>query len=220
MSGEMNGMNGVVRVKRKGSKTDWLVLRTAPSRTLRLAQALKEADFAVWTPQEAQVRRLPRQKAIGEVAVPLLGGFVFAPADRKNELLTMARSPALTYQTWDSEARRFVTRGYPFFTVVFQDGEAVGLRDRDLNGLREVEERLRALADKRREAARQKGPPPKFDAGDIVRVGGSFEGLDLVVAQANTGKLVKVTLPGWTMAVDMSAWDLQILGGSSNQDAA
>lgn len=185
----------------------WCILRTAAGRTLALARSLAEAGIAAWTPEDVQVRRRPRSHVEREVVLPLVPGLVFAPVGRLDELIAMSRSPALTYQAWDSEKRRFVTRGYPYFTVYLEQGRCPRLTDRDLKGLRDFEAQLRAVAAERREAERLKHPP-LFEKGQIVHVAGAFEGLDLEVVEANTGKLVEVSFPGWPRSLHISAWNL------------
>lgn len=193
---------------------DWIILRCGSGSTLRLAQSLAEAGFTTWSPMSVMMKQWPRSTVTREVAVPMLAGLVFAPSEGLDDLTALSHSPALTYQVWDAEKRRFVTRGHPYFTVFRLHGRTPVISEGELSSLRQAEAKLRALAERQRELLRQSGPPPRFEAGMVVRVGGAFEGLDLIVEEANDGKLVKVTYPAWKFAVEMSAWDLHALGCS------
>ena len=57
--------------------SDSIILRTSPSRTLPLAKSLREAGFAVWSPEESRIRRRPRSQREAELSLPIVPGFVF-----------------------------------------------------------------------------------------------------------------------------------------------
>jgi hypothetical protein len=72
---------------------NWCILRTAPSRTVLLANALVEAGYRAWTPQETRVIRLPRSKLKREITASLTPTIVFSDYERLPELVAMSRSP-------------------------------------------------------------------------------------------------------------------------------
>jgi transcription antitermination factor NusG len=189
---------------------DWVVLRCAGAATLRLASSLAQAGFEVWTPSEVREQLAGRKRELVEVEAPILPDYVFAKFDHLAELLRLSHSPSLNYQVWDSSEQRMVTKGHPYFTLFRDNGEIRPVRDKNLQPLRAIEEALRDDTERRREAAKRKGPAPQFTAGDVVRVEGSgFEGLDLTVAETNEGKTVKLHHPDWMWTVEISAWKLQ-----------
>ena len=96
----------------------WVILRTAATSTLRLAGSLGEAGFETWAPVETIRRRLPRSAKHEVVSVPLLKSFVFARADRIDDLLALSHSPSLSHQAWDAHLRRMVTKGHPYFRLM------------------------------------------------------------------------------------------------------
>lgn len=187
----------------------WIILRTAPSSTVRLAEAL--AFHGAWTPTETRIGRAGRARSRRQYQGPVLPMFVFAPSHTLKEMLALSHSPALTYLSWDAEQQRMVTRGYPFFTVFQVKGEYPRVPDRSLEPLRLIEAKLRIGFAKQMEAERRTGEPPRFDAGTVVRVSedGPYAGLDLVVIERNEGKLVKLSCPGWVHPLEVSAWGLQ-----------
>lgn len=80
----------------------WCILRTSPGRTLPLARSLEAAGFEVWTPTKIIRRPAPGQRrrlVLGmrrdmvEVALPILPSFLFAAADRLDDLLRVAALP-------------------------------------------------------------------------------------------------------------------------------
>lgn len=145
-----------------------------------------------------------------EQSIAITPRFVFARADRLAELLTLSRSPSLSFQVYDPDLRRMVMKGHPYFTVFHFQGRCPTVSDASIAPLREIEGRLAIVADRRREVAKRKGEPPRFHAGDIVRVNSAaFGGLDLEVVAANAGKMVLVTYPGWLQPIEISAWTLR-----------
>ncbi|MGY2732797.1 transcription termination/antitermination NusG family protein [Sphingomonas sp. UYP23] len=187
----------------------WVILRTSGGRTLALVDSLREVGFDVWTPIEERSRLAARNRELVEQVVAILPGYVFARYDRLDDLLNLSRSPTLNYQVWDAEKRKMVTRGHPHFSVFQMHGRVRPQSDLSLVPLRALEAALQKVADRRRERAGQKGSPPIFAAGQIVRVGeGSFGGLELTVAETNNGKDVKLTHPDWTWPIEISAWKL------------
>jgi len=202
----------------------WCILRTSGSRTIPLMLSLREVDFDVWTPIEERSRLAGRKREIIEQQVAILPGYVFARNTHLTDLLTLSRSPSLNYRVWDSEKRQMVTKGHPYFSVFQMHGRIRAQSEQSLAPLRALEESLRKVADRRRERAGQKGLPPRFTAGQIVRVNeGGFGGLQLIVAEDNQGKDVKLIHPDWTWPVEISAWklaDIQLENGRSEPAAA
>lgn len=187
--------------------TDWCILRTASSRTLLLAEALAKDGYEVWTPVDTVRRSRPRSKAVREVIVPILPAFVFARYDQLSALLALSRSPGMIHQVWDTDLRRMVSRGCPYFSPLLDNGRSPSVSDASLAPLRALERQLRERAERACEAARRKGPAPQFAAGEIVRIpDGPYEGLDLQVVEANAGKTVKLAHPSWLWTIEISAF--------------
>lgn len=188
--------------------TDWCILRCASSQTLNLAASLSEAGFEVWTPREIREKRMGKKREIIEQEMPILPEWVFASMEDLTDLLNLSHSSGLPYRVWDKRLRRIVLRDHPRFQVFRMHGTVRPQADNVLAPLRELEAALSAALLRRRERARCKGPAPRFEAGQIVRVDGGFEGLNLKVAEANQGKVVKLTHPDWMWTVEISAWRL------------
>jgi transcription antitermination factor NusG len=202
----------------------WCILRCSGAKTLELAASLNEAGFEAWAPVEVRERLAGRKRDTIEQVVPILPEYVFVPFHLLNELIALQRSPSLTYQVWDSALRHMVTKGRPYFRFLLSQGEIRPVRAAGLQALRTLEADLAEATERRREANKQKGPPPQFKEGDIVRVvGAGFDGLDLTVAETNQGRLVKLKHPSWMWTVEISAWILeqvQLKGEPSEQTAA
>jgi transcription antitermination factor NusG len=190
--------------------TGWCILRTSPGQTLRLTDALGDAGFEVWTPTETMraagaVGRdgRPRRNGKDEFVIrPMLPSFVFAEADRLNELLYLARSPAQLYRVWDSEQRRMVERGHPRFSVFHVGNKVPLVSDQAMLPLRTIEARRR----------KPRGAVPTWKTGDRVRLSeGSFAGLsgEVTAIRGRKGKTVWVVFPGWPMSVEFSSWLLR-----------
>lgn len=71
----------------------WCILRTSGGRTLPLARSLQAAGFEVWTPSMVVMRRLPRRRQRIERDAPILPTFVFARAERLQDLLQAMSDP-------------------------------------------------------------------------------------------------------------------------------
>ncbi|MDO7841094.1 hypothetical protein [Sphingomonas immobilis] len=205
----------------------WCILRTSAAKTLPLVQSLADAGYEVWAPTETRVRLAGRDRKQVEQDVAMMPCYAFARIAHLADLLALSRSPALTYQVWDADLRRMVTKGHPFFSVFHEKGAVRPQSDASLAPLRALEAALAELAERRRDKARmkalQKGEPPKFTAGQIVRVDGGFNGLSVVVAETNRGKNVKLTHPDWMRPVEICAWklaDLQVETTTSSSTAA
>jgi transcription antitermination factor NusG len=173
---------------------DWCILRCSGCKTLELAASLNEAGFEAWAPVETVVLRPRRGNKRMEVVKPLVASLVFARADRLQDLLALSHSPTLTYQTWDSDLRRMVVRGRPYFRVP-------PLRlvpDAQLDGLRNAERKRRP-----------KGKPKAFAPGSMVRIiEGGFEGLRGIVDECR-GDYASVTVAGWGVPVKVATWLLE-----------
>jgi hypothetical protein len=190
--------------------TDWVILRTrGPNSTLRLADGLAEAGFHAWTPVDVRDRWAGKPRRLVEQTVAVTPGYVFVRAERLLDLLTLSHKPALCYQTWDAEKRAMVTKGMPVFTLLRTERVYAKTRDSLLAPMREYEERQRTAAQRRRDQAASVGPVPRFHAGQVVRVDGAYEGLDLFVVEPNKGKMVKLDHPTWMWTMEIPAWQLR-----------
>ncbi len=207
-----------------GEMEPWCVLRCSAARTLQLVASLREAGFAAWTPVETVVKLLGKARRPGEVEKPILSEHVFVPFENLNEMLSLARRPTLNFRVWDTDTQQMVTKGHPHFSVFRQHGHIRPLPERSLTPLRELEAKLHALTERRRDEIKLAGPSPKFAKGQMVRItGAGFDGLNLTVLEANDGKTVKLCHPNWTWIVEISAWKLQPIqlhGGLPEQATA
>lgn len=177
------------------SGKDWCILRCSNCKTLELARSLNDAGFEAWTPVEVIQLRARRGHKREEIKVPLLASFVFADAARLGGLLALSHSPTLNYQVWDSEQRRMVTRGHPYFRLFRPHGEIRFIPDNELAGLR-----------KRDQSRRPLGKPRAFEVGAYVRcTEGSFAGLNGVVEQCRGG-YATVTIDDWSIPARIATW--------------
>lgn len=201
--------------------TDWCILRTAGRSTLPLAAQLGGDGFDVWTPIEYRARLAGRDREQVEQSVAILPGYVFASMDRRDDLLNMARSPTMNYRVWDADQRRIVVKGYPHFSVFLAGGKVCAVSENSLSSLRALEAALARVAERRRSKATPSGPPPRFRAGQIVRmVSHGCGGMDLTVVEPNKGKAVKLDHPEWLWPVEISAWKLQAIQIEAGMEAA
>jgi len=158
------------------------------------------------------MRLAGRDREMIEQTMAIVPGYVFAPFDRADDLLALARSPSLNYRVWDPESRQMAIKGHPYFTVLHMNGRVRSQPDRSLAPLRAIEEDLARLAERRRARNLEKGAPPKFRAGQIVHAGsGGFDGLRLKVVEDNLGKSVKLMHPDWSWPLEVSAWKLHAI---------
>lgn len=139
--------------------TDWCILRCAGSRTLALAASLSEAGFDVWTPVDYEQTRDPVTRNRKKAPIPMTSCWVFASASQFDDLLSLSRSPSLTYLVWDSEKRRMVAKGHPVFRLHWDNGQYRMLTDRQLEPLRISEQR-----------GRPKQVAHQYKVGDPVRL--------------------------------------------------
>lgn len=164
---------------------DWCILRCSGVSTLRLADSLVSSGIEAWTPRE-EIRKLVRGKCEW-VATPMFPSFVFAQAGKLSELLELTRSPSPSYMAWDSELRRMVMRGHPFFRLFHIGDDYRSIPDSELDPVRRIEGRRNR---------KPRGKPKTYVAGDKVRLTvGAYEGLRGVVAGVK-GKMVDVQFPG------------------------
>lgn len=193
--------------------TDWCILRTGSLRTIRLAAELRELGFDAWTPVEITDKPWPRSSIKREVIIPMTPCYVFAAYDQLDDLLKLSHSPGALHMRWCPDERRMISHGVPHFTVFLSEGRAPRVPEAVIAPLRAHEAEQNAETMQAREkAARllaEKGPIPRFAAGDTVHVGGAYAGLDLIVVAANTGKQVKVTCKDWLWTTKISAFQAE-----------
>lgn len=172
----------------------WAILRMAGASTLRVAQSLADAGFEAWTPAE-EIQKAVRGK-IEWAKVPMLPTFVFADASRLVELASLARCP-MTYQVWDTDRQRMVTKGTPFFRLFQVDGDIETIPGRELEPLRRIEGRRKR---------KPRGKPREWTIGDSVRLTeGAYEGLRGRIVEVK-GKKVVVVIPGSSFSFEVSAF--------------
>lgn len=169
----------------------WAILRCSNCKTLELAASLTDAGFEAWSPAETISRRARSGNKRQEVRQPLIASFVFAKADRLEDLLALSHSPTLNYRVWDSELRRMVVRGHPYFRV----SHLRHVPDAQLASLRTIEHKRRP-----------KGKARAFNKGDPVRITeGSFAGLNGVVDECR-GDYAMIVLDDWSVPAKVATW--------------
>lgn len=174
----------------------WCILRCSNGKTLELAASLADAGFEAWSPAETISRRARSGTKREEIRRPLIASFVFARADRLDDLLALSHSPTLNYRVWDSELRRMVVRGHPFFRV----SQLRSVPDRQLAHLRDIERKRRP-----------KGKAKAFEQGTVVRITeGGFEGLIGVVEECR-GDYATITLDDWSAPAKVATWLLHTM---------
>jgi transcription antitermination factor NusG len=162
----------------------WCILRTGGSKTLSLADALKQSGYEVWTPRETIRKRLPRRKAKAEHTAPIMPTFVFAHAKHLSDLAALA-------QSWKNP--------HPDFSVQRYNDRYPLIADDELRPLRMAE---------------RKGTPLEhiktFDPGEQIRLTeGGFAGMSGIV-QTSDGKHTMVCFPGFNVPIKIST--LLLLG--------
>lgn len=170
---------------------DWCILRTGASRTLPLVASLQAAGFDVWSPVQTLTRRHGPARGRVEYAAPIMPTFVFARADRRNELAQIAAQPF-------SE--------HPSFSVFRYLGAIPTIADAEIAEARRVEERGQRAA--------RMGQRKAFTIGQPVTVTeGPGAGLSGEVVKDGDGKFVLVAFAGINMKI--GSW---LLGTDTVQD--
>lgn len=162
---------------------NWCILRTAAPSTLRLMESLVSAGFDAWTPTVTLSRRLPRSRKRVQYPVPLVSRFVFARADRIDDLVRLAATER---------------KAQPAFSVFRYMGGYPLISDRNLEPLRTAEQREKPKEDRR-----------AFAKGEAVRLAeGAFAGMSGIVELAK-GSHVLVCFPGWRIPIKIEAFHLR-----------
>ena len=161
--------------------TDWCILRTRGSNTLRLARSLGHSGFEAWTPTEIQVKRHPKTRERSETIIAVMPTYVFATAEHLLDLVNQSQAP---------DAEFSVFRWNDRFPII---------ADLDLRHLRQIE----------REAA-AKCKPVQYGTGQQVRVpDGPYQGLTGQVVETSKGRFTLVAFPGFNIPVKFASWKLE-----------
>lgn len=164
--------------------SDWCILRTKGSNTLRLSNSLNLSHIEAWTPTEIHVHRDRKTRARTEAMVPVMPTYVFARATCLPDLVELSLQPVSIHPGFS--VFRYLDR----FPVV---------GDAELSALRSIE---------RKAAARH--APVVFPAGRQVRVPeGPFAGLTGQVVETSKGEFTLVAFPGFNIPVKFASWKLQ-----------
>lgn len=175
-----------------GRGNDWCILRTGASRTLPLVASLQAAGFDVWSPVQTLTRRRGPARDRVEYAAPIMPTFVFARADRRDDL---ARVAALPFSE------------HPGFSVFRYLGAIPTIGDAEIAEARRIE--------KRGKRAAKMGERHAFTIGQQVSVKeGPGAGLSGEVVKDGDGKFVLVAFAGINMKI--GSW---LLGTDEVQDA-
>jgi hypothetical protein len=131
-----------------GRGNEWCILKVASARTLKLAETLRAAGIDAWSPQRTIKRDAPgnrrrvalkQPKVMIEIDLPIIPGFVFARADRLDDII---RAGALPYGP------------HPAFSLL-QVGDRVPLvGEKQIAGLRAAEAEAGAAIAGERDAER------------------------------------------------------------------
>jgi transcription antitermination factor NusG len=180
-----------------------VILRCANCKTLELAASLTDAGFEAWSPVEVEKklvkdpRKLIADKVV-ETRIPLTPSFVFANADRMDDLLALSHSPTLNYRIWDSELRRMVTKGHPHFRLFRHLGEIAVIAAVHLEPLRNIERRRKP-----------RGAVKPIAVGTLVRLTeGGFAGMTGMVDSVR-GKRAIVSFSQYPFPVEFPTWLLR-----------
>jgi len=169
------------RIGSEDTMSDWCILRTKPSATLRLASSLAEDGIKAWTPAEVRRNRRPRQNAKDPEPCPIMPTFVFADARRLIDLLNLADMPVKPRR-----GKNCHEPAHDDFSVFHNYDRIPLVAEAALIPLREEERGAddryqRSLA---RAMAKAKGEP--YDDGDEIRLpNGPFAGLSGQVVESN-----------------------------------
>lgn len=158
---------------------DWIVLRTAGSKTLKLADSLHAAGYDVWTPRETLNKRVPRRRARRSDVIPVMPSYVFARARHLLDLICESETPASQH---------------PDFSVFQHNLRYPLIAEEALAPLRSFE--------RKRIPVQQM---PRFSRGEMVKLTeGGFAGLTGVV-ELTKGQFTMVTFPGFPMPIKISS---------------
>lgn len=174
-------------------KAGWIILRTSASKTLRLAETLREDGFDVWTPSQKRSQRVPRRNGFHNVVTPIIPTFLFARVWHLVDLLELAAMPERPRR--GAGGRK---PAHPAFRV-FRDSDSERIPvvgDAEIRPLRQAE---------RRSASRR---PGRYEPGDAVKVtDGIYGGIVGEVVRSSRHKTL-VDFGGW-MSVEVSTFILK-----------
>ena len=186
----------------------WCILRTAGPRTLPLTRSLAAAGFDVWTPVQTGTRRKPRSQVTTEFEAPIVPTFVFARADRLNDLRRIASLPV---------------KPHPAFSVFHSFDRAPLIAGAEIEGLRHYERRCNEIATRNKAKAHRR----EFAIGDAVNVlDGAWQGLSGIV-EGGDGRQARVSFGG-SLSVTIATFylisndveDGQLYSGTAAQAAS
>ncbi len=165
----------------------WCILRMASRDTLPVAKALEQMGYMVWTPCEERVRRMPRTRKKFVERLAIMPSYVFAPAGRLEDLLSLSVVP---------------TFNCPSFTV-FKYGDGFPLiSDSELDALRSEESHRRERFERQRAKKRK---APTFERGLVVPLmEPGFEGLSGKVVETQGGYTL-IEIPGFPQPIKISS---------------
>ena len=177
----------------------WCILRTGGSKTLRLADALAEAGYQVWTPREEYKARLPRRKAKETRHIPIMPTFVFAHARHLVDLARFAQTGLGTYREWCEDRQCEVVKRFPDFSLQRYNDRYPLIDDIELRPLRHAERRATPLEKVK-----------TFNPGERIKLTeGGFAGMSGIV-QTSDGKHTMVCFPNFAIPIKIST--LLLLG--------
>ena len=169
------------------NESDWCIVRTSSAGTIAVHAALADAGFDAWTPIGLEKKLVGKTRKPVQRRIALLPTFAFARYAALPDLVRLSRTPSPSYQCWDHEEQRMVTRGCPSFSIFRHGSIYPAVSDRELDRLRVIEQQGRPVA-----AVRM------IEAGEEVRYpDAGFDGLTGVV-QTVRGRWAFVLFEGFS----------------------
>lgn len=169
----------------------WCILRTGNLDTLPVHEALKKMGFAVWTPIERRIGRMPRTRKEYDRTYALMPTYVFAPSDRLDDLLALSVVPSINC---------------PPFTIFRHGGGFPLIANLELDSLRSEEDRRRSIFERHKNKGRK---APVFEPGLEIKLSeAGFEGLFGTVVESK-GSYTLVDIPGFKQPIQISSLLLQ-----------
>lgn len=157
----------------------YCILRTGGSKTISLADSLKEAGIDVWTPIERRTRRKPRSKVITEIEICVMPTYVFAPVEYLPTLINLSQA---------------MFSPHPDFSVFRYHGAIPVVSEDELAPIRAIEARTAP-----------KEAWPSFTQGEKVKLTqAGFDGMSGMV-EVSKGQFVLVAFPGFSTPIKVSA---------------
>ncbi|MES2904530.1 MAG: hypothetical protein V4696_10130 [Pseudomonadota bacterium] len=151
--------------------SDWCILRTSGSKTLRLAETLRADGYDAWTPVETRTIRVPRANVRRTIQLPIMPSYVFARVYHLIDLLELAAMPV-------KPRRQANEPSHASFSVLHVHDKIPLVSDLSLDGLRYIE--FKRTPRKKALEALRPGSSVSVEGGSFGGKKGVIERSDLV----------------------------------------